>query len=110
LRRTTLHPAVSHLPALDPLAVSVMVIKCLSTLRCPLLDVKMPLPDGSLVLVRDELLDAALSGYNDDIRSSMVEHVLANMPPMQAAVLQVSGWAAVGACACRACQSGCTSC
>ena len=83
--------AVSHLPQLDPLAVSVFVIKCLSQLRCPLLGMKMQLPDGGSVLVRDELLDAAMSGYSEDVRASMVEHVLASMPPMQAAALQVSG-------------------
>lgn len=83
--------AVSHLPQLDPLAVSVFVIKCLSQLRCPLLGMKMQLPDGGSVLVRDELLDAAMSGYSEDVRASMVEHVLASMPPMQAAALQVGG-------------------
>lgn len=78
------------MPELDPLAVSVVVIKSLSMLACPLLDAAVPMPDGSLVPARDELLDAALCGASYEVWVAMIHHVLINMPEAQGAMFQVS--------------------
>ncbi|PSC67234.1 formin 6 [Micractinium conductrix] len=54
------------LPRLDPLSVSIVVIKSLAMLRPPLLDTR----------ARTELLHAALDDYTEAVRYSIVSHVL----------------------------------
>ena len=67
--------------SIDPLVVSIVVIKSLSTLRAPLLDTR----------ARNDLLSAAIGhGYNDDVKCSLIRDVLQRVTPSaQGAVLQV---------------------
>ncbi len=72
--------------SIDPLVVSIVVIKSLSTLRASLLDTR----------ARNDLLAAAVGhGYNDDVKRSLIRDVLQRISPSpQGVVLQVRPWAA----------------
>lgn len=77
------------LPRLDPLSVSIVVIKSLAMLRPPLLDTR----------ARTELLHAALDDYTEAVRYSIVSHVLHRVwegTPAQHGMLKVrqGGWVA----------------
>lgn len=74
---------------MDPLAVSVIVIKSLSTLKCPLLSVSVPSVAGGRVSARDELLEAAFANHSEAVRRSIIRHVLSQMPDAQRGALQV---------------------
>lgn len=67
--------------SIDPLVVSIVVIKSLSTLRAPLLDTR----------ARNDLLSAAMGhGYNDNVKRSLIRDVLQRVTPSaQGTVLQV---------------------
>ncbi|KAL4437056.1 hypothetical protein ABPG75_004195 [Micractinium tetrahymenae] len=66
--------------SIDPLVVSIVVIKSLSTLRAPLLDTR----------ARNDLLAAAIGqAYNDDVKRSLIREVLQRVAPTaQGGVLQ----------------------
>lgn len=78
---------------LDPLAVSVVVIKSLSCLCCPLLSVGVPSLDGRTVAARDELLEAVFVEASKDVREAILRHVLGQLPEAQGRAFQVgSRW------------------
>lgn len=67
---------------LDPLAVSVVVIKSLSMLHVPLLG----------AAARAELFNAAIGDFAGEVRISIISDVLHRLPPNQGRLLKVIRW------------------